>query len=422
MDTTFTKNSQYYKFCFYGFFKNLRFFDAFLVLFFLEKGLDFLEIGLLYSIREIAIIVLEIPSGIIADALGRRRTLITSFFVYILSFLVFYFSNAFGALAVAMILFAYGDAFRTGVHKAMIYHYLHLNNWGGQKISYYGHTRSWSQMGSALSSLIAGILVFMSGEYRLIFLYSTLPYLLDMALVYSYPKILDGNKISGKRKAVGTHFRLVINSFIHSFSKKDLLISLNSLSLYTGFYRAVKDYIQPLIKAFALSIPLLSAYTDSQKTAVLIGLFYFIIYLATAWASRNSGKFTALFMNAFKPMNISIIFGLSIGLMTGLFFLLGWYAFAVLGFLLLMMIENIRKPIGFSLVADNSKNEAMASVLSASSQAKSIYTALLAPLVGWIADLYSPGTSIVMVSVFLLLIFPLYILKSRQLSEKRRSM
>ncbi len=51
---TFIKDRQYYKFCFYGFLKNLRFFEAFLLLFFLESGLTFLQIGWLYAVREIS--------------------------------------------------------------------------------------------------------------------------------------------------------------------------------------------------------------------------------------------------------------------------------------------------------------------------------------------------------------------------------
>lgn len=123
MTNRIDKNLQYYKFCLYGFLKNLRFFDAFLVLFLLESGLDFLLIGVLYSIREITLSVTEIPSGVIADALGRRRTLVTSFALYILSFLMFYVAAGFFWFAVAMFIFALGDAFRTGVHKAMIQTY-----------------------------------------------------------------------------------------------------------------------------------------------------------------------------------------------------------------------------------------------------------------------------------------------------------
>ena len=90
MPQKFNKDLQYYKFCIYGFLKNLRFFEPFLILFFLEKGLSFFQIGTLYAIREITINILEIPTGIVADSLGRRRTMIFSFIAYIISFIIFY--------------------------------------------------------------------------------------------------------------------------------------------------------------------------------------------------------------------------------------------------------------------------------------------------------------------------------------------
>ena len=67
---TIPKDLMYHKFRTYGFLKNLRFFDPFLVLFFREMGLSFLEIGTLFSIREVATNLLEIPTGVIADAYG----------------------------------------------------------------------------------------------------------------------------------------------------------------------------------------------------------------------------------------------------------------------------------------------------------------------------------------------------------------
>ena len=76
---SFTKDTQYFKFCLYGFLKNLEFFEAFQILFLLENGLTFLQIGLLYSIREIMRNLLEIPAGIFSDSLGRRKTLMFSF-------------------------------------------------------------------------------------------------------------------------------------------------------------------------------------------------------------------------------------------------------------------------------------------------------------------------------------------------------
>ena len=95
MPATFKKDLMYYKFCSYGFLKNLNFFEPFLLLFFLEKGFSYLQIGVLYSIQSISTNLLEIPTGIMADAMGRRRTMIYSMISYIFAFVVFFVSSSF---------------------------------------------------------------------------------------------------------------------------------------------------------------------------------------------------------------------------------------------------------------------------------------------------------------------------------------
>ncbi len=84
------KDAQFYRFAAYGFLKNLRFFDPFLILFFREMGLSFLEIGTLISVREIATNILELPTGFIADLYGRRMSMVLSMLSYLASFMVFY--------------------------------------------------------------------------------------------------------------------------------------------------------------------------------------------------------------------------------------------------------------------------------------------------------------------------------------------
>jgi len=77
------------RFCLYGFLKNQQYFEPFLVLVFLEKGLTFLHIGLLIAFRELVINLFEILSGALADLWGRRRAMILSFCAYIGSFILF---------------------------------------------------------------------------------------------------------------------------------------------------------------------------------------------------------------------------------------------------------------------------------------------------------------------------------------------
>jgi len=408
------KNLQYYKFCLYGFLKNLRFFDAFFILFFLEKDLSYTEIGLLYSIREITLAVTEIPSGVIADMFGRRKTLIVAFFFYILSFVVFFLSGQFILFAAAMLLFAFGDAFRTGVHKAMIYDYLLINHQPKLKVAYYGHTRSWSQTGTAISALVAGLIVFYSGRYDVIFLASGIPYLLDMINIWSYPKYLDGKNTSFSFTLIKNRFVKVLKAFLYSLKNQYFLRVLINTNMNSGLYSAMKDYIQPLLKMLALSAPVLLYLSDEKKIAVITGIAYFITYLITAILSRNSGRFVKFFKTDTMPMNLTVLGTLITAIVTGIAFSMGFYILAVVGFVVILSIENLRKPIGVAMVSDLTKDEAMATVLSASSQVKSIIAAAVAPLLGWLADLTNPGTGLLITSLILILFLPIYWLKRKK--------
>lgn len=411
MSASFRKDVQYYRFCLYGFLKNLRFFEVFLVLFFLENGLSFFEIGLLYAVREIFVNIFEIPSGILADTFGRKRTLILSFGFYILSFIIFFYSWSFVVFMIAMILFSMGDAFRSGNHKAMIYHYLSHKGWGDQKVHYYGLTRSWSQMGSALSALSGAALVFYSGSYRYIFLYSMIPYVIDMINVASYPRFLEGQVKKADWREMGHNFAGIFKKLLRSLKSFRVVKMIGSLAIYSGYYKAIKDLLQPVIAIWALSLPFLPAYTSEQRSSVFIGIIFFIVYLLSSWASRSAGKFSESFSNYSAAMNVSLLIGLIGGVLSGFFFVLDLGMLSIVLFIAIYMIENIRKPVGVAFLANSINKEVVASVLSVDSQVKSIAAAVLAPLFGIFADLYGLGWGILIVSTMLLLLSPLVLLK-----------
>ena len=90
----YNKDLQYYRFCAFGFLKNLKFFEPFLILILNYEGLSFTKIAGLYAIREIARNILEIPAGVFADSFGRKKSLVFAFSIYIASFLIFYFSTS----------------------------------------------------------------------------------------------------------------------------------------------------------------------------------------------------------------------------------------------------------------------------------------------------------------------------------------
>ena len=398
--TTFNKTNQYYKFCFYGFLKNLRFFDAFFILFLIDKGISYTEIGLLYAIREIFINIFEIPSGIIADALGRKNALMSSFIAYIISFIVFYLAKDFWLFMLAFILYGVGEAFRSGTHKGMIMDYLKINDWSDQKINYYGHTRACSQKGSAISSLIAGILVFFSGSYQYIFLFSIIPYLLNLILIWSYPQELN-KSIGNKTLKKGSAVRLTLDSFWKIIKQPKILKIINASAVHSAYLKAVKDYIQPLMVNIALIIPFLSDIDVNKKNGLIIGILYFIIYLLTSKASQFASKAVANKRNSISY--ITLISGFSLGILSGVFFYYNLWVLSFIAFVGIYLIENLRKPILTGFVADNVPNEILTTVMSVQSQLKTVITAVLAFSFGLIADNFSIGIAFISTSSFLLI-------------------
>ncbi len=390
-------NQQYAKFSAYGFLKNLRFFDAFFILFLIEKGLPYTQIGILYAAREIIINLVEVPSGLIADTYGRKTALIGSFVFYIFSFIVFYAASNFWWFMAAFSLYGIADAFRSGTHKGMIMDYLKINNWQDQKINYYGHTRAWSQKGSALSSLVAGGVVFYSGSYQSIFLYSIFPYLVNLLLIMSYPKELNLSYKKKQKKGV----RITLTSFFSIIKQPNVLRLINASAIHSAYLKAVKDYIQPLMVSVAIFIPILADVEIEKKNGVIIGLIYFLIYIASSRASQLASRVAA--KNKARISYQTLTWGFMFGIVCGVFYYFEIPVVALIAFIGIYIIENMRKPILTGFVADNVPNEILVSVISVQSLIRTIITAAIAIAFGVIADKASIGMSFILISTFLLL-------------------
>jgi MFS family permease len=411
----YKKDLQYAKFSAYGFLKNLKFFEPFLILFLLERNLTFTLIGTLYAYREIMTNLLEVPTGIIADAFGRRRTMVQSFLAYIASFLIFYYASTFWLLMLGMTFFAFGEAFRGGTHKAMIFEYLKMNGWQDQRVDYYGHTRSWSQNGSAVSALVAAGIVFVSGRYDVVFLVSTLPYILNLFLMLSYPPELDGQ--IHRHGNIEESLAIIRQSLKSTFMNSGALRATTNVCIYDGFYNAVKDFLQPIVKSLALALPLLAFLQEKQRSALLIGMVYFSIYLLTSYASRRSGAFAGRFTALATPLNLTMIAGFGLGLLCGLAYLLSYDLAAVVLFTGIFVLQNLRSPLSVTYVCDTVPYEILATSLSVRSLVTALYTAIMAFAVGVLADHLGLATALMILALGLALLAPLYLVKGGQSSS-----
>ncbi len=401
---------QYFKFCAYGFLKNLRFFDAFIILILREVGFSYFQIGTLYSIREISKNLFEIPSGIVADSYGRKNAMVFSFSSYLISFLIFYFSTSYLLFALAMILFGMGEAFRSGTHKAMILSYLERNNLLHLKTQFYGRTRSWSQMGSALSSLLAIGIILWGKQYRLLFLISALPYFLDLLNLISYPSYLNRsvNAQTHLQKEGGLLRRLsdVLKSYFKQFAKLEYWRQFFSAASYGGFFKALKDYFQPMLKALAMQLPIFLFLSQKDRTSILVGLTYFLLYLLTSYSSRNAYRFESRFKNLAKAIDVAYLIGIVFTLFAGIALSAGWALLAAFLFVGLYLVRNIRRPLIVSYLSETLPSDIMASGLSTMSQLETLIVVVISPVIGWLVDWLGLSWGIGLISVIFLAFYP----------------
>lgn len=389
------RDKQFYKFSLYGFLKNLRFFEPFLILFFLEKGFSFFQIGILISIREISNYILEIPTGFIADIKGRKVSMLFSMISYIFSFLLFFFSGKFFLMIIAMIIFALGEAFRTGTHKALILSYLRINNHLDKKTEYYGKTRSFSQFGSAINALVAAGLVFYTGKYSIIFLASIIPYILNFFNLLSYPNYLD-SEIIKKTK------REFLKDFLSLFKKQESRSGILNASIFDSFFKTSKEYLQPILVTMTLSIPLLKDYDIQTRSSVLIGIVYFFLFLLTSFASSNSEKVCSRFKSKEHFLNLSYISGGIFLILIWIFLNLNVEYLSVIIFILLYILYNLRRPVNVSYLSEKFPRELMASGLSLESQMRMIFISILAPLMGYLVDNFGMPNSFLIIGIIMI--------------------
>jgi MFS family permease len=378
-----------FRFSLYGFLKNQQYYEPFLILVFREKGLSFLQIGVLVAFREICLNLFEIPSGAVADLSGRRRAMMLSMLAYIGSFATFALSHSLPVLFAAMFLFSIGDAFRTGTHKAMIFDWLRLQGRASEKTKIYGYTRSWSKLGSALSVLIAAGLVFYSGNYTSIFWFCIIPYVANIINFMGYPKELDGERQSSPSpKAVAA---LLLSAFREALGKRQLRRLLAESMCFEGLFKAAKDYLQPILRQSALALPFLLAIDNQRRTALLIGVVYFVLYLLSSAASRQAHRFVDWRGTEDRAAHfLWLLYWLLFALLLP-FLWFRWDFLVIVIFVGLSVLQNFWRPLLVGRINTHSDPGQGATILSIESQSKSLATMFLAPFLGWAVDRTADG-------------------------------
>jgi len=131
----------------------------------------------------------------------------------------------------------------------------------------------------------------------------------------------------------------------------------------------------------------------------------------TSITSRSAGRISARLSEISKGINSTFIIGALLLIISGFSAYMEWYPVAVAAFVGLYIIHNIRRPMNVGYISDTIPSKVMATGLSVESQVKTMVTAIFAPLIGYLADVYGVGQALAIVGIIYMILFPLAAIK-----------
>ena len=145
-----------WKFYGYTFFSAMFFVVPIIVLFLKANGLSFLEIMVIQSSFAVMMVVLEVPTGYLADVKGRRSSMIWGTLVFTLAWIMYALSYGFWGFLAAELVMALGWSLLSGADVAMLYD--SLSDMGREKeySKIYGKVVFIQMSALAVSNVIGG--------------------------------------------------------------------------------------------------------------------------------------------------------------------------------------------------------------------------------------------------------------------------
>ncbi|MDE2635705.1 MAG: MFS transporter [Chloroflexota bacterium] len=125
----------------------------------MARGLSLVQISLIESIFIGSIFLMEVPTGILADRLGRKWSIVVSTFLVMCAEFLFIFARDFNWYIVYALLTGIGFAFASGAVEAMIYDSLPPENRDEAMKRAMGRVNSYSLIAFVIAPVIGGLII-----------------------------------------------------------------------------------------------------------------------------------------------------------------------------------------------------------------------------------------------------------------------
>lgn len=127
-------------------------------LYYKDNGLDDFDIYTLQAVYSLSVALLEIPSGYMADVIGRRKSLIAGAILGTIGFGIYSLSSGFSHFLVAEIILGLGGSFISGSDSALLYDSLAAESNQHRYLQYEGRITSLGNFAETIAAVCGGLI------------------------------------------------------------------------------------------------------------------------------------------------------------------------------------------------------------------------------------------------------------------------
>ena len=335
-------------------------------LFYEANGLTIRDLFVIQSIYSVTIVLIEIPSGYIADVFGRKNSMVVGTFFSFLGVLTYTLSFGFDGFLVAALCLGVGQSFISGSDTALMYDSLAELNRSEDFIKLEGRTISMGNLAEATAFVIGGFLAQIS--LRTPFYYQVGIALVGfiIALLLVEPKIArlkDGAIKPWKNIKRIIRYAMMEKSILRAYIFYSAIIGVATLTMAW--------FAQPYFKTLEIGV-------------VYFGLIGAGLNLAVAIPSFYAHEIE-------KKINTRVLFSLILVFIVGGYFTIAYldnlWGLAILT--LFYITRGVATPVLRDYMNRHTPSEMRATVMSIRSFVIRIFFASTSPMLGYVADIYS---------------------------------
>lgn len=124
-----------------------------------QRGLTLLEIGAIESVVIASVFLLEVPTGVIADRIGRKWSVVASTFFMMCGETLFIFAETYPVYLLIALLTGTGFAFASGAVESLVYDSLPLENRDDLMKQAMGRVGGWGQIAFFIAPIFGAIII-----------------------------------------------------------------------------------------------------------------------------------------------------------------------------------------------------------------------------------------------------------------------